>query len=247
MSEKSLRGAKYFLSFVDDKTRYAWVYPLRSKDEIYGKFHEWKAMTELSTGRKLKYIRTDNGCEYTSKEFEDYFKTEGVCHELTIPKYPEQNGVAERANRTLVKTARSMLIESRQPQSFWAEAVATATYLRNRSPTKGVTGMTPYEAWTGQKPQVDGLPVFGCQAFVHVPKDERKKLDSKSKKCIFLGYGANTKGYRLYDPVKGKICHSRDVIFNESKYGHDERPEYEQVSERQVYLEFTDELFSVPE
>lgn len=250
MNEKSLGGAEYFLSFVDDKTRYTWVYTLRSKDEVYEKFREWKAMTELSTGAKLKCIRTDNGGEYTSNEFKTYLKTEGVCHELTIPKNPEQNGVAERINRTLIETARSMLIESRLPQSFWAEAVATATYLRNRSPTKAVAGMTPYEAWTGQKPHVGGLRVFGCQAFVHVPKDERKKLDPKSKKCIFLGYGANTKGYRLYDPVKGKICHSRDVIFNENKYGHDKLPEPEQGSERQVYLEFTDEpteTISMPE
>ena len=76
--------------------------------------------------------------------------------------------------------------------------------------------MTPYEAWTGQKPQVDGLRVFGCQAFVHIPKDERKKLDSKSKRWILLGYGATTKGYRLYDPLKKRICFSRDVIFNET-------------------------------
>ena len=98
--------------------------------------------------------------------------------------------------------------------------------------------MTPYEAWTGQKPQVDGLRVFGCQAFVHIPKDERKKLDSKSKRCIFLGYGATTKGYRLYDPLKKRVCHSRDVIFNEDKYG---QLESEEIPEGRVYLEYSDE------
>lgn len=163
---------------------------------------------------------------------------EGVRHELTIPKNPEQNGVAERANRTLIETARSMLVDSRLPHSFWAEAVSTAAYMRNRSPTKAMKELTPYEAWTGQKPDVGGLRVFGCQAFVHIPKDERRKLDSMSQKCIFLGYGATTKGCHLYDPQKKIICHSRDVIFNENEHGklksQDER-------EKHVHLEYNDE------
>ena len=154
---------------------------LRRKDEVFEKFREWKTMIEKSTGSRLKAIRTDNGGEFTSREF---LTTEGVRHELTIPNNPEQNGVAERMNRTLVETARSMLVNSNLPCSFWAEALSTATYLRNRSPTKAVTGMTPYEAWTGRKSQVGGLRVFGCQAFVHILKEERKILDSKSKKCI---------------------------------------------------------------
>ena len=87
--------------------------------------------------------------------------------------------------------------------------------------------MTPYEAWTGEKPKVDHIRIFGCQAFVHVPKDERKKLDSKSKKCIFMGYGTTTKGYRLYDPLKKKIVFSRDVIFNEQKCGLEEFTQHE--------------------
>ena len=195
MNEKSLSGAEYILSFIDDKTRYVWVYFLKSKDQVFEKSLEWKAMVEKSTGRKLKAIRTDNRGEFTSKEFEAHLMTEGVRHEVTIPKNPEQNGVAERMNRTLVGTARSILVNANLPHSFWAEALSTATFLRNRSPTKAVCGMTPHEAWTGEKPRVDGLRVFGCQAFVHVPKDERKKLDSKSRKCILLGHGTTTKGY----------------------------------------------------
>ena len=195
-------------------------------------------MVELATEKRLKAIRADNGGEYTSRKFQEYHKTEGVRHELTVPKNPEQNGVAERINRTLIETARSMLIDSHLPHSFWAEAVSTAAYLRNRSPTKAVAEMTPYEAWTGKRPQVDGLRVFGCQAFVHIPKDERKKLDSKSRRCIFLGYGVTTKGYRLYDPMKKKVCYSRDVIFMEDKYNQ-LKPEEE--AERRVYLEYSDE------
>lgn len=193
------------MSFIDDSTRYVWVYFLKSKDQVFEKFLEWKAMVEKSAGRKLKVFRTDNGG--VSKEFEGYLMTEGVCHELTIPKTPEQNGVAERMNRTLVEATRAMLVGANLPHRFWAEGLSTATYLQNRSPTKAVCGKTPYEAWTGEKPRVDGLRVFGCQAFAHVPKDERKKLDSKSRKCVLLGYGTTTKGYRLYDPVK--VFHAR--------------------------------------
>ena len=175
MNEKSLGGAEYFLTFIDDKTRYVWVYCLQRKDQVFKKFCEWKAMVERSTGQKLKAIRTDNGGEFTSSEFEAHLQSEGVKHELTIPKNPEQNGVAEHMNRTLVETVRSLLFYANLSHKFWGEALSTAAYLRNRSPTKAVKGMTPYEAWTGEKPKVDHLRIFGCQAFVHVPKDAKQK------------------------------------------------------------------------
>ena len=237
---KSLGGAEYFMSFIDDKTRFTWVYPIRTKDQVFKKFCEWKTLVEKSSGKKLKAIRTDNGGEYTSREFQEYLTEEGIRHERTIPKTPEQNGVAERMNRTLVEATRSMLADSNLPHTLWAEALSTAAYLRNRCPTKAVVGMTPFEAWSGEKPCVNGLRVFGCQAYVHIPKDERKKLDSKSKKCVLLGYGEHTKGYRLYNPATGKVLHSRDVIFNEAKYGFESSGSQEEP-ERRVYLEYSDE------
>ena len=109
-----------------------------------------------------------------------------------------------------------MLIDAHLPHKFWAEALSTAVYLRNRSPTKAVEEKTPYEAWSGDRPNVKHLRLFECIAYALVPKDERKKLDSKSIKCIFLGYGAEIKGYQLYDVERGKVLHSRDVIFDES-------------------------------
>lgn len=140
-------------------------------------------MVEKFTGKNIKVLRTDNGGEYTSKEFENYLKKEGIKHEYTVPKTPEQNGVAERMNRTLVEMVRSMLSDSKLPKKFWAEALSTASYIRNRSPTNAVEGMTPYEVLKGRKPNVKHLRIFGCDAFVHVPKDERFKMDSKAKKC----------------------------------------------------------------
>lgn len=216
---QSLSGAEYFLTFIDDKSRYTWVYVIKRKSEVFQKFVEWKALVEKSTGKRLKVLRTDNGGEYTSAEFENYLKGEGIRHELTVPKTPEQNGVAERMNRTLVETVRCMLTDGKLPKKFWAEAINTAVYIRNRGPTKAVKGMTPYEALTGKKPNVSHFRTFGCIAYAHVAKDERHKLDPKAKKCIFLGYGPDAKGYRLYDLKSHKVIISRDVVFNELSTG----------------------------
>ena len=175
---------------------------------------------------------------YTSTEFKSYLKKEGITHQLTVPKTPEQNGVAERMNRTLVESVRSMLADAKLPHKFWAESLSTAVYLRNRSPSVTVKGKTPFEAWTGQKPNVKHLRVFGCEAYAHVPKDERKKLDSKARKCTLLGYGDATKGYRLYDPKRARVFHSRDVQFNELSQGTEVVREKEPNQSTHVELDF---------
>ena len=212
---RSLSGGEYFVTFVDDHTRHVWVYILKHKSEVLQRFQEWKALVEKSSGRQVKILRSDNGGEYTSREFTSYLTKEGIKHELTTPHTPQQNGIAERLNRTLIEGVRTMLADSKLPHQFWAEALSTIVYLRNRSPTKVVEGITPFEAWSGSKPNVHFLRVFGCSAYAHVPKVERRKLDSKSRKCVLLGYGTNQKGYRLYDLERMKVIHSRDVVFNE--------------------------------
>lgn len=192
LNTQSLGGAQYFLTFIDDKSHHVWVYFLKHKDQVFERFQHWKALVEKSSGKKLKTLRTDNGGEYTSTKFETYLRSEGVRHELTVAKTPEQNGVAERMNRTLIESVRSMLAGAKLPQKFWAEVLSTAVYLRNRSPTTAVQGMTPVEAWTGKKPDVCHLRAFGCVAYAHVAKDDRGKLDSKARRCIFLGYSTET-------------------------------------------------------
>ena len=245
IGDKSLGGAQYFLTFTDNKSRYSWVYILKTKDEVFDRFLEWKALVERTTKKKLKTLRTDNGGEYTSTGFENYLKAEGIRHELTVPKTPEQNGVAERLNRTLVEMARSMLLDARLPKKFWAEAVSSAVYLKNRISSKPLQDVTPYEAWHGRKPNVRHLRVFGCDAYAHVPRDERTKFDSKARKCILLGYGQVTKGYRLYDPERQKIIHSRDVQFNENpKGGEHSGVEVDNGNGYQLLVDFTDEMES---
>ena len=225
MNVPSLGGAEYFLTFIDDNTRYVWTYVLQRKDQVFEKFLEWKCYVENLLDSKLKILRTDNGGEYCSDKFNKYLISEGVRHEKTVPKTPEQNGVSERMNRTLVEMIRSMLSNAELPHSFWAEALNTATYLRNRSPSTANNGMTAFESLTGLKPNVDNLRIFGCLAYIHIPKDERRKLDSKASKCVFLGYSNESKAYRLFDVVKKKIIISRDVIFNENQFGLNDHTE----------------------
>ncbi|KAK3888840.1 hypothetical protein Pcinc_007106 [Petrolisthes cinctipes] len=218
INKKSLSNGEYFVTFIDDATRYVWVYILKGKHEVFAKFKEWKKCVENQMGRKMKILRTDNGGEYKSNDFDQYLIDEGIRHEYTIPKTPEQNGVSERMNRTLVEQIRAMLIDSGLPHRFWAEALSTACYLKNRSPARALKGKTPCQALMGKKPTVHHLRVFGCVCYAHVPKDERRQLDPKSVKCIFLGYGSEVKGYRLFDLDKKRILNSRDAIFDESHY-----------------------------
>lgn len=246
MGHKSIGGAEYFLTLLDDKTHYTWVYPLKTKDQVFDRFKEWQAEVENFTGQRVKTLRTDNGGEFTSNSFQAHLKACGIRHELTIPKTPEQNGVAERLNRTLVETTRAMLLDAKLPHKFWAEAISTATFLRNRSPTSAVEGTTPHQAWYGQKPRVDHLRVFGCVAYVHVPKDERGKLDSKTNKCILLGYGSVQKGYRVYDHLTQKVFYSRNVKFDEREIVSPPVEE-EQPAQHPLILEPIDESESGPE
>ena len=125
IGSKSLSGGEYFVTFVDDYTHHVWVYIMKSKCEVFGLFIDWKTLVENVSGRKVKTLRTDNGGEYTSREFELYLMREGINHETTIPHTPEQNGVAERQNRTLIEGVRTLLFDSKLPHRFWAEALST--------------------------------------------------------------------------------------------------------------------------
>ena len=220
MQENSLGGSRYFVTFIDDKSRFTTVYFVKTKDQVLEKFKEYEAMVTNMTQKKIKVLRSDNGGEYTSKEFSNYLKEKGIQQQLSVPRTPQQNGVAERMNRTIQETARSMMHKAGQDKKFWAEAVCTAVMIRNRSPTVSVDNMTPYECFYGSKSDVSRFKVFGCKAYMHVPKENRKKWDSKTKKCIFVGYTITSKGYRLYDPVSKKICVSRDVLFDEDQFIH---------------------------
>ncbi len=173
-------------------------------------FLHWKAQAELRSGHKLVALRTDNAKEYLALRTE--LESTGATLELTAHYTPEQNGVAERLNRTLVTMAKAMLFDSGLPQKFWAEAIATANYLRNRLPI-GPDNITPEEAFTKEKPSIRHLRVFGCLAYAYTPAETRQKLDPNSVKTVFVGYEETTRQYRVYDPKKDKIIRSSNVEF----------------------------------
>ena len=189
MQTQSLGGATYYITFIDDFSRYTKVYFLKHKSDAFITFQKYKALVENQIGRKIKVLRSDNGGEYKSLNFQKFCDFHGIQRHFTNPYTPQQNGVAERKNRTLVESARSMLQTAKLPNSFWGEAVATVCYLQNRSYSKSVLSKTPYEVWTGNKPDISHLRVFGCPAYVHIPDEKRKKLEPKSMKCLFIGYG----------------------------------------------------------
>jgi len=222
MHTESIGGRKYFVTFIDDYTRCCSVYFLRHKYEVLEKFKEFEALVTNESGLKIGTLRTDNGGEYLSGEFKEFLKSKGIRHQLSVPHSPEQNGVAERMNRTLVESARSMIAHAGLSNSFWAEAIATAAHVKNRTPSNAIkNGVAPVERWYGKKPNVSHLKVFGCMAYAHVPDAERRKLDMKAEKLRFVGYSLKSKGYRLYNDETRKIVIRRDVVFNEVDFGTD--------------------------
>jgi len=182
---KSLGGASYFVTFIDDASRKVWAYPMKNKSEVFGIFQKFHVAVERETNKLLKCLRTDNGGEYCSNAFKEYCNSFGIKHEKTVPGTPQQNGVVERMNCTIMEKVRSMLSNSGLEKIFWAEAVRTACYLINRSPTTALDCGIPEEVWTSKNLDYSYLKIFGCEAFVHIPKENRTKLDDKSMKCIF--------------------------------------------------------------
>jgi hypothetical protein len=192
-----------------------WLELLATKDEALRHFKRFKAAAELELGCKLKAFRSDRGGEFNSRAFVEFCQEHGIKHNTTAAYTPQQNGVVERRNQTVVEMARCLLKSMGVPARFWGEAVKTAVYLLNRAPTKSLNEMTPFEAWFGRKPSVKHLRTFGCKAYVKKVGPGISKLSDRSVPCVFLGYEPGTKGYRVYDPMNDKLMISRDVIFDE--------------------------------
>jgi hypothetical protein len=211
----SLGGSRYYITFIDDSSRKVWVYFLKNKSDVFETFKKWKAMVETETDLKLKCLRSDNGGEYADRGFKEFCAANGIRMEKTIPGTPQQNGVAERMNMTLNERARSMRLHAGLPKTFWADAVSTAAYLINRGPSVPLNCRLPEEVWSGKEVNLSHLKVFGCVSYVHIDSDARSKLDAKSRKCYFIGYGDEAFGYRFWDDQNRKIIRSKNVIFNE--------------------------------
>ncbi|GKE30341.1 zinc finger, CCHC-type containing protein [Tanacetum coccineum] len=222
----SLGNKKYVITFIDDASRFCYVYLLHTKDEALDKFRIYKTEVELQQNDLVKTLRTDRGGEYYDPV---YFQSAGITHKTTAPYTPQKNGVAERKNRALKEIVNSMLSYSGLSEGFWGEAMLTACYLLNRVPNKR-NKTTPYELWYKKRPNLSFLRVWGCRAVVRLTDLKRKTLGEKGIDCIFVGYAEHSKAYRFYviepnDSVFiNLIIESRDAIFDENHFSSISKP-----------------------
>jgi hypothetical protein len=213
-SVPSLDGHTNMLTLTDEATRKTWVL-FGARHDLYRLFTEWKNTVELETGYKVKVGRSDNGPEF--RKLAAQLAPGGIRWEFTSFYFQEQNGVPERLNRTLITLSRAMLLACKLPLKFWADAATTACYIRNRTPV-GPDGRTPEEAFTGRKPSIAHLRVFGCLVYARVPKENRdNKLVPTAVQCVFIGYKATARQYRVYEPRKGVVIDATAPDFHEDK------------------------------
>ncbi|KAI3731931.1 hypothetical protein L1987_63124 [Smallanthus sonchifolius] len=213
---------RYFVSFIDDYSRYAYVYLMKHKHETFEKFKEFQNEVEKQLDKSIKTLQSDRGGEYLSLEFLNHLKEHGIISLPTPPRTPQLNGVSERRNRTLLNMARSMMCRTNLPHSFWSYALMTASRLVNLAPTKKVD-KTPYEIWNGSKPNLSYLRVWGCDAYVTSDSDD--KLDPKGEKVVFVGY-YNKSGYYSYHPDANIVSIKRKGRFLESSRSRKEPNRY---------------------
>ena len=214
MPTPSRGGARYFLSITDDYSRKVFVYPMKRKAEVFDKFKQFQNRAERFLNTKILNVRTDNGMEFCSNEFENFLNTLGIHAERTNTYTPEQNGVSERYNLTALDCIKAMLNDSNLKDDFWAEALLCFTYAKNRICHK-FKSLTPNELYSGRKPSVAHLRTFGCQVFVGKPKQKRGKLDMRAQEGIMVGYALTTRGYRIWLLDEAKVIETSNVKFNE--------------------------------
>ncbi|KAH9722428.1 hypothetical protein KPL70_006731 [Citrus sinensis] len=221
-------GKRYFITFIDDCSRYTYVYLLRTKSEAFDKFKIFKAEVENQKDKKIKMVRSDRSGEYFSIEFNNYCEEVGIIHQRSAPFTPQQNGLAERKNMIFTDMINSMILNAKLPNNLWGEALLTACHIHNRI-TSLKTHISPYEIWKGRKPNLMYLRVWGCLAFYKIHDPKSSKLSARGIKSVFVGYAENSKAYRLLDLDSNVIVESRDVEFIENKFQHDSNIESESI------------------
>src|SRR3954462_4648347 len=223
-------GKRYFMTLIDDSTRYCYVYLLKFKDEALNYFKIYKAEAENQLDLKIKRLRSDHGGEYFSNEFDLFCMEHGIIHEWTPPYSPQSNGVAERKNRTLTDLVNAMLDTSGLSKEWWGEALLTACHVLNRVLTKNKE-ITPFEEWEKKRLKLSYLRTWGCLAKVNVPIPKKRKLGPKTIDCVFLGYAFHSIGYRFFivksevsDLHVGTIMESNDATLFEDIFPMKDKP-----------------------
>nr|KAJ0227041.1 hypothetical protein LSAT_V11C100046250 [Lactuca sativa] len=215
---RSLGGSKYTVVVVDEFTRFTWVVFLKKKSHATQEIISLIRRNETLTGLKVKQLRSDHGTEFRNSTLEEFCDHKGIGQNFSAPRTPQQNGVVERRNRTLIEAGRTLMIHAGLPMSFWAEAVNTACFTQNRSLIHRMHKKTPYEMLKGRKPDVSFFHVFGCICYILNQRDPRSKFEPKANKGIFVGYSSISNAFRVFHMNRQCIEKSIHVKFDEESY-----------------------------
>ncbi|MCO5593129.1 hypothetical protein L7F22_047135 [Adiantum nelumboides] len=223
LPERSLTQNIYFITFIDDFTRFTIFKFLKDKSgpTVLRAFQQYHTFVSTQLELQIKSLQSDNGSEYINIPFRSYCESHGIFQRFTVPSTPQQNGLAERKNQTLLDSAQSLLAVAGLSNTFWEEAVATACYLQNRTYSRSIKAI-PYTLWFNSPPDYASLRVFGSPCYAYVPAESRHKLDSHATKAIFTGYGDchGVKGYHLYNSTSKRFFYSRSLFFSEKRSFH---------------------------
>jgi transposase InsO family protein len=230
----SIGGRKYCLVIVDDYSRFTWVFFLQEKSETQETLKGFLRRAQNEFGLRIKKIRSDNETEFKNSQIEGFLEDEGIKHEFSSPYTPQQNGVVERKNRTLLDMARTMLDEYKTPDRFWAEAINTVCYYINRLYLHRILRKTSYELLTGKKPNVSYFRVFGSKCFILIKRGRKSKFAPKVVEGFLLGYDSNTRAYRVFNKFTGLVEVSCDIVFDETNGSQVEQVDLDELDDEEA-------------
>ena len=208
----SIHGHKYFLTVVDDFSRFTWLYLLKLKSEVPNKIQNFVSFVEVHFKKRIKFIRSDNGPEFNLANF---YSSKGIIHQTSCRETPQQNGRVKRKHQHILNVARALLFQCNLPKIFWSYAILHAVFLINRIPTPILNNSSPFEKLYNKAPDYHDLKPFGCLCYFSTLQHNRHKFDARAKKGVFLGYKLGVKGYLYYDLDSGEISVTRNARFSE--------------------------------
>jgi hypothetical protein len=230
----SISGSKYCLVIVDDCSRFTWVFFLQEKSQTQETLKGFLRRAQNEFGLRIKKIRSDNGTEFKNSQIEGFLEEEGIKHEFSSPYTPQQNGVVERKNRTLLDMARTMLDEYKTPDRFWAKAINTACYSINRLYLHRILKKTSYEHLTGKNPNVSYFRVFGSKCFILIKRGRKSKFAPKVVQGFLLGHDSNTWAYRVFNKSTGLVEVSCDIVFDETNGSQVEQVDLDELDDEEA-------------
>jgi transposase InsO family protein len=229
----SIGGSKYCLVIGDDYSRFTWVFFLQEKSQTQETLKRFLRRAQNEFGVKIKKIKSDNGTDFKNSQIEGFLEEEGIKHEFSSPYTPQQNGVVERKNRTLMDMARTMLDEYKTSDRFWAEAVNTACYAIDWLYLRRILKKTSYELLTGKKPNVSYFRVCGSKCFILVKRGRSSKFAPKAVEGFLLGYDSNTRAYRVFNKSTGLVEVSCDIVFDETNGSQVEQVDLDELDDEE--------------